>query len=103
MRTVVTSHTLPMVATIGGDGVGAQAKVEQVGDAYELTLSYEEGGVDEYPPTPDDETRARIAATVRGIDPAWLRSAVDAQLGSMADDPYLTAAAVLADWIEGTR
>ncbi len=102
--TTLTSATLPIVATIGGDGTGVQVKAAQADDGtYELVVDLRVDGEEEGVAAPPDLAALRpvIASLVRGVDPAWLRSQVDARLGSMADDPYMTAADVLADLIEG--
>lgn len=101
----MTSHTLPMAAAIGGDGIGARVQVNQNAEGvYFLDLYFEEGtGTDTEAAAPDEAafTRAQIAEVVRSVDPSWLRSAVDRTIGSFSDDPYLAAAQVIADWIEG--
>lgn len=103
----MTSHTLPMAAAIGGDGIGARVQVNQNAEGvYFLDLYFEEGGQSGGTEVADEaalDARTHIASVVRSIDPTWLRSAVDRTLGSMADDPYLAAAQVIADWIEGNR
>lgn len=89
MRTTATSLTLPLVATIGGDGTSAQARVTatttETGDVYELDLALEQdgAGAGPLPPAPIGE----VVAFIRALDPRRLADAADRASTSMADDP----------------
>jgi len=94
-HTATITPTLPATITVTDGQVDARASVTVDGDVYRLDLSAQHVGPTETGLTATD----KIISYIESMDHLYVRSQVDARMGTIADDPYAVTLDVIVEML----